>query len=340
VRKSHIYELDARQVARAVGAPCGVAALLYLLLQAACLLNALPPTRAREHPDQTILAYKQQVCHSRHPARILLTGDSACMTGVDPVLLSADLPGREPALNLGLIIGLEFSTYGEAVAEFLRANPSQVRCVVVLVTPQKLRNEENSAEFLDLWRQLGSEFRRGTDPGRRAPGLGRGELRERLLGRVLAQPLRGSGAEAYGFSSGLWDYLEAHAGAVLDFGSYHPTLRSHPPDYTVAPSLEADSRRFRSLIPRDVRLVAGIMPVPEHLVASDYRSRRDALLDDWNRWLQADRLLKRLPAVLPDGFFASGAHLNPPGQRYFTARLAAELRRISERPGESPAFAP
>jgi hypothetical protein len=335
MKASHLYELNGWQAARAVLPPPLVAATLALLLEVACWLGWMPPPRARLDPDRTVLAYKRQVSRARHPARTLLTGDSACMTGVDPVRLSADLPGREAALNLGLIIGLDFETYGEAVADFIQANPSQVQCVVLLVTPEKLRSEEGSAEFLQVWRRLGSELRDGGAGGWAGRGIGLEELRERLLGRWLARPLRGTGADQYGFPGGIWDYLEAHDGAVLDWGSYQPGSRPQPPDYVLAPSREAGTRRLRSLIPRPVRLVAGLMPVPESLRAAGAVQKRDALLDNWNRWLEADHLLKQLPAVLPDGLFASGAHLNPEGQRRFTRLLATELGRLPPGPGRA-----
>jgi len=332
MKTSHLYELDGWQTARGLLPPLLVATALALLLQAACRLNWLPPPRARSDPDQTVLAYKRRVSRARHPARILLTGDSACMTGVEPGLLSANLPGREAVLNLGLIIGLDLATYGEVVADFIRANPSQVECVVLLVTPQKLRSEEESAEFLRLWRRLGSELDDGGEVRPPGHGFGLGEPRERLLGRVVTRPLRGTGADHYGFPRGIWDYLEAHQGAVLDWASYQPGSRPQPPDYVLAPSRETSSRRLRVLIPREVRLVVGLMPVPESLRAPEAVRKRDELLDDWNRWLEADQLLKHLPAVLPDGLFASGAHLNPEGQRRFTSQLALELRRLPPGP--------
>jgi hypothetical protein len=328
VNASHFYEFDGRQAARAVLPPVAVATALACLLLAASWLDWLPPLRAGLDPDQAVLVYKREASRTRHPARVLLIGDSACMTGVDPVLLSANLPRREAALNLGLIIGLDLTAYGEVVADFLRANPSQVECVVLLVTPQKLRGEEESAEFLRLWRHLGSERGRN-DAAQPLPWrFGLGELRARLRDRAVPRPLRGTGAEHYGFPAGIWEYLEAHQGAVVDWASYQPAARREAPDYALAQSREAGSRGLRDLIPRAVPLAVGVMPVPESLRAPDALRKRNALLDDWNRWLQADHLLKQLPAVLPDGLFASGAHLNAEGQRRFTRRLAVELRQV------------
>ncbi|MBU6402157.1 MAG: hypothetical protein KGS61_17700, partial [Verrucomicrobia bacterium] len=305
---------------------------VLLLLPAADWLGWLPPAQPGLDPDQAVLAYQAQASAAPSAAEIVLLGDSSCLMGVDAPALTQKLAEHPPVINLGLIIGLGLDADGEVLEDFLLYHPRQVGLVVLLVTPAMLEDADQVPYFVTLWRRLHPPGGSRTAPNRaRAWSLTRGPrlFRQRLLCHVLAEPLHGTDADFYGFSSGLLDYLAAHHGSLTTGAAYHRSRRGMRILYSLAPTFAPASRRFRRQVPANLTLAVGLTPVPETLVPLDYRAQRDALLRQWNRWLGAQVLLTNLPATLPDRLFATGAHLNRRGQRWFTAALAKCLTPTS-----------
>ena len=74
----------------------------------------------------------------------------------------------------------------------------------------------------------------------------------------------------------------------------------------------------------------GLTPGMAGTSGPNEHSRREALLRQWNTWLDADVILTNLPATLPDVFFSPGAHLNQAGQMVYTRLLAKELAPLLE----------
>lgn len=328
---SHTYDWTTRDLAGLILPPLLALALCSILIHAGNAFGLLPPPQPILDPDKTILFHQSKASRSQQDAAIVLLGDSSCMVGVDALQLSARLPGELPVLNLALIIGLDLDVYQEALSQFLIHNPEQVRVAVLLVTPQKLKKEDANPYFTTLWRSLSD----GLDgpSAEQAPDsiselMGMRLFRQRLLTYLLAVPLTGDRTGFYGFSSVMRDYLTVHHGSLVDHGRYNPVQRAQETNYFLSPAFERESRHFRARLPPKVQLVAGLMPVPETHVAREYRTKHTDLLRQWNQWLQADHLLTNLPATLPDGLFASGAHLNERGQRRFTDMLAIELGNV------------
>ncbi|MEK7685459.1 MAG: hypothetical protein AAB466_08555 [Verrucomicrobiota bacterium] len=328
---SHTYDWTARDLARLILPPLLALALCSILIHAGNALGLLPPPQPILDPDKTILFHQSRASQSKQDAEIVLIGDSSCMAGVDALQLSERLPGGPPVINLALIIGLGLDVYEEALNQFLIHNPEQVRVAVLLVTPQKLKKEDDNSYFATLWRSL-SDGLTGPPaeqpPDRISELLGMRLFRLHLLTYLLAVPLNGERTGFYGFSSAMRDYLTVHHGSLVDPGTYNPVRRAQETNYFLSPAFGQESRHFRARLPPEVQLVAGLMPVPETHVGRDYRTKQTELLRQWNQWLQADHLLTNLPATLPDGLFASGAHLNEHGQRRFTALLAVELANV------------
>jgi hypothetical protein len=294
-------------------------------------MRVLPRGRPMMDPDRTVLWHQHESSGSVHPAEIVLTGDSACLTGVDASRLGDSMGGQPEAWNLGLIIGLDLEIYGDAVRRFLNRNPDQARLVVLLVTPQRLKDEDLSPHHAKIWREMSNHS--GSQTGSRlfaAPAEGEGfaDLRKRVASCFLDRPLPGAGGAYYGFPQGVLLYLRQHNGTLVDVGRYRASPGVNPPRYRLSPSLEAPSRGFRALIPRSIPLATGLMPVPESSASADFDKHHDALLRGWNRWLESDVLLTNLPARMPDALFASGAHLNARGQATFTRLLGVELDRF------------
>jgi hypothetical protein len=323
--RSHSYVFSARECIKAVGPLLLGVATLAGGLHGAHWLGILPPARLSDSPDETLLAFKVQLSESRHPAEVILLGDSSCATGIDAPKLRTLLPGNPDVLNLGLFIGFGLDIYGEILSDYLKRNSDEIRLVVLLVTPQFLTDENVLPSAYPFWRRM---HLRGEDPeatGRSGLSavLGVGFVKDRLFRQILHTPIRGF----YGFSSNFAEYLARHEGSMVEPGTFHPPQHPVPNRYYLAPTMEKASRDFRQRLPPGVKLAIGITPLPESLCSSDYLRRRTELLGAWNRWIGAEYVLTNAPAKMADTFFATGAHLNPAGQERYTRQLGAVLAR-------------
>jgi hypothetical protein len=327
--RSHDYQITARQFRAIVLPPLGGLIACALLLHALASLDWLPQPATEHLPDLTVLGYQSQAARTTDAATVVLTGDSACLTGVDARALGQQLPSQPRVRNLGLVAGISLASYGGVVKRFIATNPGQVRAVVVLVSPGKVTGRYEDTSFETLWRELmagqlpESASVGSHQPWRRWTGLALFE--ERLLAHWLVRPLRHPAGERFGFPRGLREHLAAHDGSGLDTSELVRPARHARVDLTLGPEFLTQSRALRAGLPEGVRLLAGLTPVPEGLPEPDYRARRDAALREWGEALGADALLLELPATLPDGLFASGVHLNERGQLHFTRLLASSL---------------
>ncbi len=323
--RSHFYKLSVGQWLKVVSGPALGAATLALVLHAAHGMGLLPKPKRIDNPDETLLSFKAQLSSSRHPADIVLLGDSSCATGVEAPQLGALLPGHPRVLNLGLMIGLGLDVYGEVLSSFLENNPGCTKWVVLLVTPQLLSNESLDPGAQAAWRQAQrpvSEVE-PSNAGIVSRLFAVHLLKNGLYRQLLHTPARiGS---LYAFSSDFADYLARHEGSMIDPSTFHPPPHPMPAHYSLAPSLKAISERFRNRLPSGTKLAVGLAPIPESLSSPTYLNQRDQLLRGWNDWLHADYLLTNAPAQMGDVFFATGNHLNRVGQNRFTHKVASIL---------------
>lgn len=321
--KPHGFLIQPRQLVN-VFAPTFLPLItLVLALKVSEQMEMLPPESSASDPDQVALRHQLRASRAHHPAEILLTGDSTCWMGVDARELSTYLPGRPPAFNLSLTIGFGLDVYGELISRFATANPGQVRAVVLLVTPATLRNDSRTADGLSSLRELQSPSTSGSDL------FGTTLLRRRLLAHFIDTPLRGGGAEFFGFASQIESYLAAHNGSLIDFGVIDPQARPRPiSEWTLGSAIDEESRAFRAAIPAGAKLFIGLTPTPSGSVAKREQLARVELLEMWNGFIQADGVLTNLPAILPDRFFSRTGHLNREGQQHYTKRLGNELAAL------------
>jgi hypothetical protein len=159
--RSHTYEFSLLDLARLVLPTLGVVALYAVALHAMAWLGWLPRRPITLRADETVLRHQARASRSQHPAEIVLIGDSTCHTAIDAAELSRLLPQPTRAINLALVINIEFSQYAQIAADFAAANPDQVRWVVLLITPLRLANRGEST----LWQTLGDDVRTGGSPG-------------------------------------------------------------------------------------------------------------------------------------------------------------------------------
>jgi hypothetical protein len=320
--QSHQYALSLKDVVQRVAPIVAWVAVFPLCLHALHALGWLPDIGRERDPDQTILAYQSRAARAPSNARVILIGDSSCLTSIDASRLGPLLPGSPEVINLALFSGVSLRIYAEAAADFIAAHPRQAQAVVLLVTAGKLQDETGTEYFDELW----NEIHHGAGADQRLSGFrdwtGLRWMEERVLPAVFAEPLRGGMAQEFGVAEGILDQLRARHGSGVHLARYRPPPRPQPLDGPVTEAIRRESREARAMIP--VPLVAGIMSLPESYPTPDYASRRDGLLEEWNRDLQADVLLTGLPTTLPDAWFANESHINGESQERFT-RLFAEV---------------
>lgn len=326
--RSHFYLGSAAEWIRTIAAPLVGVAALAGVLHAAHGLGILPPARPMDNPDETLMVCKSRLIRSRNPAQVILLGDSTCGTGVEAPLLRRLLPGRPRVLNLGLYVGFGMDVYGEVLSDYVKHNPDEVKLVVLLVSPQFLRDDSAAPNALEFWHRIHQpEENRGA---LRHWGLSRllgAELfKERLLRQVLRTPI--PQASLYGFSSGLAQYLEGHDGSMVELGTFHPPAHPIPDRYYLSPTLERPSREFRRCLPAGAKLAIGLTPIPASVCPPGYRELRHEWLLNWQQWTGADYALTNSAATFGDIWFATRTHPNRHGQERFTRQLAASLSRV------------
>ncbi|MBN2507657.1 MAG: hypothetical protein JXQ71_13275 [Verrucomicrobia bacterium] len=322
---SHTYEFGARDVVRLAGPTLIIVAAFALVMHAGRMLGTWPAPRPTLDVDRTLLLHQVEAASTRQDATVLLLGDSSCLTGVDAAALGARIGER--VLNLATLSYLDLEAHALLLRDYLAHNPRPLRAVVLLMHPEALRRpgpEDYHARLLDSLRQRTEPTPAGGLHPRLLRLLGLDVFRGRFLCRWLPAPLPGAFGRFYGFSADLETFLASRHGSLVE---PEPQPFRGNAEYRLAPTLESASRAFRRQVPPDTAFFAGITPVPAAFAGPGYPDRRDALLEQWGRWLRADALLSGLPATLPDLAFAKTTHLNAGGARHYTGQLARELER-------------
>lgn len=294
--------------------------VLWLGLVLLSLSSSVFLDQPRFDGETVALFHQHESMESDSPADLLLVGDSSCMMGVDAPALSERLGGLSKSLNLGLIIGLSAKTYAEAVRTKIDNARVFPKVLILLISPAKLAEDQRNPWFEDLWQSFAiSHSSIEASPFE--------FVRERLMGRLFSQSLKGNGAWEYGFTSVIWDYLEAHHGSAIDGGEFRWKGKGEGRSFKVLSTLEGEYLDFQSIIGEQVPLFVGLTPMPETYVGDSFEADREHMLATLSKWMPTAHILANLPATLPGGVFATPTHLNEQGQRVFTRYLAEILRR-------------
>ncbi len=326
--RSHEFQFGVRTLARLL-APTLVGFVgLISLLQLLNLVGWLPPAAPVESSDEVLMRQRFEATRLPSSAEVIIIGDSSSAINVEAPLLGTWLPGSPEVLNQGMFMGIGMDIYGEAAGEFIRHHPGQVRVVVLLVTAEQLQNAYMSPMHQRLWRDATDGRANAEEATTARRLLALDVARDRFAGHLVPFTLHGHASLFYANPLHLRRHVRAHGGSTIETGSYNPVSVVTVPEFRVTDQVQAEARLLRAQIPADVRLVAGITPLPDSHLPASFRSRRDELLRELNGSLEADHLLTNLPVRLPNGFFASPLHLNPRGAEHFTRLLAAELAKL------------
>ncbi len=325
---SHEFEFRGHELIRLLAPTLTGFAVMIVLLQSLNHLAWLPEAAPVASSDEVLMRRRLEMTQAESPAQVLVIGDSSSSIDVEAPLLGGLLPGAPEVLNQGMFMGIGMDIYGEAAGEFIRRHPGQVKLVLLLMTAEQLQNAYMSPVHQRLWREglAGGAQTAGRSTWRDWIALG--PARDRLAGHLVPFVLHGHASLFYAHPLHLRRYLQEHGGSTVETGIYNPASAAGATVYRVTDQVLREAALLRLQIPSDVRLVAGITPLPDSVIPASFRVRRDELLQELNRALRADQLLTNLPVRLPNGFFASPFHLNPRGAEHFTRALADELSKL------------
>ncbi len=324
---SHEYQINPAMLVRLLAATVMGLAVLVIGIHVGLVLNVLPAPEVPMNSDQFMMHQRHEFTRGDDRAEILIIGDSTSLMGVDALRLTEQLPGHPRVYNLGLFLGLPLNAYGEAAGDFIQRHPGQIKTVVLLTTAWRLIDARALEVNIEFWQRL----RDGGDstPGQTAPVLDRSfaitDSKERLISRMLPFLAHEKSGIYYGRILRAEQHLNEFNGTLVSPGFYNRADQE-----MVTWEMDAAARdqgaAIRKLIPRDVELLFGIMPLPETSVSVNAPVERANLIRTFNETLQADGALSGIPTTLPDGLFADHVHLNKRGQEWFTDRLAESLR--------------
>lgn len=326
-KTSHRYEFTLSELLRAVLAPLIPLTVLAVVMHLGARWALLPDPRPVFDVDRTILLHQAWFSGQKHDATTVLIGDSSCLMDISADDLQRALGSGNTMVNLGTLSYLSWSDYALLLERFAKANSGTLKRVILFMHPEALRRTSAVDYHVNLMRAF-LERRDYFDPPVTPLMVWSGGeiLKGRLISRVLPQTLPGAYGEFYGFNIDLWNYLSAHRGSAIDPRQYDPSKVEGNAEYLLARQLEAASKQFRNVIPEGVEFLVGITPAPAGFVLPNYEQVHNQMLKRWASWLNADRALTQLPAVLSDDQFASVTHLNRAGRTRYTGLLADQLK--------------
>ena len=316
--RSHHCRFALRRIAGPVLVPLLVTGAIALLLHAGGRLGLLPSPRPILDVDRTILVHQVDASARPSDARIVLLGDSSCLMNVDALLLSREL--NRPVLNLGTLSYLDLDAFSLLLSRHLEAGSEAPEAVLLLVHPNFVRGGTPSAAHVIMLRSyVEDRVPPGPEPWRDLLGLTLAEERLRSRLPVPLEPMEFR--RHYGFASDLYRYMERNRGSALDPGVLDPEKHlKGSRDYHVARAHRRGASRLAIRLPGATRLLIGLSPLPQSFLEGG-----TGLLSARSGLFPRGIPLEELPAALPDGDFASRAHLRPEAVDDYTLRLAGIL---------------
>jgi hypothetical protein len=331
---SHVYAIVPRDFIGPL-ATLGIACIIFAWIGPLSALDWIRPEISVHNPDQAGFLWKRSAAMAPGDATVLISGDSSCATGIDPMLVSEG-PEGDRILNLGLVIDLPFSVYADALQIAVDASHGNAKVAVLLVSPQRLAHQVSGPYYESLWngRELsGSEWKGGAQFLAEA----RTQWRASVPFRLLEPPLRGDGRLLYGFPSCITAYVDLHRGTFQDPGEFRRAQRREDSaSLAPLPELVGEGNSFRQLWKGKVPLFVALAPIPESYAPGGYLLGRPKVLKAFAEAVGADGVLEDLPAVMADVFFASPTHLNRFGQAVYTPRFLASVKALLQRSDSKP----
>src|SRR5688572_30236999 len=342
--RSHTYHLTRADWASLLLPPCLVMAGIVLAMRLWASFDAVPLGPITDL-DSLILAEKERAAAVMHDAEILLTGDSSCLMDFSAPLLDTLLrPHR--TFNLGTMSSLRLERHGELAAAYLVANSNRVTTVVLLVTPEMVGGTSVPIAPVQEYVPADPEMRRRLREIREESAqnefvatfelvpqlslfLALPLMKTQIVHRVFETPWKGPYGWQYGSPSGFQQHLRAHNGSAIDpvsAGERSMIEYTNKTNYEITEAIKPQCEAFRAKLPKGIRLLVGLTPVPQSNPSAEYVGARDRILGELAKHLDADAQLLTLPTVMPDQYFSTTTHLNERGARLYTHILARALK--------------
>jgi hypothetical protein len=274
-------------------------------------LPVLQPTA----DDATLVAKRRLL--SSADAGIVLVGDSSCMMGLDPVVLTAG--GLPATVNLGALLSFTVAGFADLGEEALARLP-HARVLVLAVLPRSLEVTEQRAREFDL---LGRYL---TAYGRRSPSYSVGAadvwswfVRKHRLTRF--PPEFGGSFEEFA------ERIRASSGHLSEKGRY-AGARSNEVQREFRPSDlagQALSRLARAAKQRGIPFVVWWSPSPEDAVTPAYLEAAHSFVTNMASAPDAPIDVSPPPAAWPAAEFGSITHVTQAGAERNSTELAGFL---------------
>lgn len=329
--RSHRCDFHWKQLVPVAGWPIGVTVAIALFLHGLHAVDLLPAAWPGQDLDRTILFQKTEMTHSDRDAQILLLGDSSCLMGVDALRMGELFPDSPLVMNFATLSYLGLTDHGKLARAYLDRHPGSRPLVVLLMHPEALRSSMASTYHQSLLdHYLAGRWMEPPATATPFHWLAIPTFQTQLATPVLPPVLPKEFGVRYGFTAGLWRYLQEHRGSGVDPRRFLTEQANASAEYRLSKALEPASKQFRFQLPNSIPLAVGVMPVPESFAWEKHEEIIRPLLKQWGEWLRAEYLLEGLPGVLPSEMFATRTHLNGSGQHHFTRLLADQLKPLLE----------
>lgn len=292
--------------------PVLIGLAIIVLIGRTVLFTAGRAPKREKNLEEIVVEHQFAAARSATGFNVLLVGDSSCLMDLDAKAMKED---QHRFLNLGMVSVLPLSSFGDIVHEYAARNPGQPETVVLLIHPEMMSIEGDfSAVRLSEAKPFTAE--EGSKRVRFLEWSGILPLQERTLERVLPQPLPGKYGEFYGFDRSLQNFLDENGGSAIDPGAGNVRTARYE-RFRITDVFRKEAAEFRERIPRNCELLIGLAPVPEGAAPENYDYDYVNLLSELSGLVDADGIL-RLPATLPNVFFATPTHLRAEGRAIFT----------------------
>jgi len=297
-----------------------LAAICVIVLTEAAFLGLSEPLTGlpvlQPTADDATLVAKRRLL-SRVDAEIVLVGDSSCMMGLDPAILTAN--GLPATVNLGALLSFTAAGFADLGEEAL-VNLPHARVLVLAILPRSLEvTEQRAREFDLLGRYLTAYQRRSASYPVRADDVWSWFVRKHRLNRF--PPEFGGSFDTFA------ERVRASSGHLSEAGRY-AGARDDEVQREFRPSelaRQALSRLARTAKARGVPFVVWWSPSPRDAVTPAYLEAAHGFVTKMASALEGPLIVSPPPGAWPPDRFGSITHVTQAGAERNSSDLAEFL---------------
>jgi hypothetical protein len=287
----------------------------------------LDPSTYRESLEHLIISEQIKRARLAPQADYLLLGDSSCLMGIDPFLMSELLDQKtvESLCTVGYagpaapakILNLYEKAGGRAsnLLILLHPNALGVSTETVVATGMESMIENDRQNYRGVAMTFREKF-----------------VNDFFLRFVNFEPIPPVFMSFYGGPKGISDSIQSQHGTLTDPTPGVPETPQAPFTYALGDAFDTE----RTIVMNEMiqrigagRVRLGMMPIPNNRLGektrTQYNAARRKLLESFklpvSQWID-------LPIDLPNRYFATKAHLNLVGKKIVTKLIADQVRTL------------